>query len=413
MESLDRILDDFTHPATGSLHGAAFIAVDNHGQIIYKRAAGRAGSTPDDATPLKLGSLYWIASMTKLVTAVATVQLVERGILALDEDVRDKVQELRDVQVLRGMKRDSSGAPQPEFQAVRGKLTLRNMLSHAAGFGYDSSSPLLQEWSKSQGRTAHTFSGSMDGFRHPLIYQPGMSWEYGAGLEWAGQLIEQATGSTLEEYMQANIWSKLGATSTTFHPELRSDTLPPRMQMGERVSVGQGNKSVKPGRIILGYPLKDDIGGIGLFSTPMDFIKLLSALLQRGGPLLSSEGVDLLFAAQLSDESRVAMPHALGNQMRRVLGITSVEDAEKADHCLGGAVVLKDIPGRRRRGTVSWGGLPNLHWWVDRETGIAAALFTQLMPPADAAVTDLLIELEKALYKTLGRTKQSNGGARL
>jgi CubicO group peptidase (beta-lactamase class C family) len=78
--------------------------------------------------------------MTKLVTAVATVQLVERGILTLDEDVRDKVQELRDVQVLRGMKRgtclpcpyhlplmslDPLGAPQPEFQAVRGKLTLR------------------------------------------------------------------------------------------------------------------------------------------------------------------------------------------------------------------------------------------------------------------------------------------------
>ncbi|KAL3442326.1 beta-lactamase/transpeptidase-like protein [Aspergillus insuetus] len=406
MENLDRIIDDFTHPTTGSLHGAAFIAVDNHGQIIYQRAAGRAGSAPDDATPLKLDSLYWIASLTKLVTAVATVQLVERGLLTLDEEVRDKVQELRDAQVL-------CRSAQPEFQAVRGKLTLRNMLSHAAGFGYDSSSPLLQEWSTSQGRMAHTFSGSMDGYRHPLIYQPGMSWEYGAGVEWAGQLIEQVTGSTLEEYMQANIWSRLGATSTTFHPELRPDTLPPQMQMGERVSVGQGNESIKRGKVILGYPLKDDIGGIGLFSTPMDFIKLLSALVQGGGPLLNKEGVDLLFAPQLNDESRMAMPKALGKQMRRVLGIHSGDDAGHADHSLGGPITLKDIPGRRRRGTVSWGGLPNLHWWVDREAGVAAALFTQLMPPADAVVTDLLIELEKVLYGVVGRARKSAGETKL
>jgi CubicO group peptidase (beta-lactamase class C family) len=174
--------------------------------------------------------------------------------------------------------------------------------------------------------------------------------------------IESVTGSTLEDYMQANIWSKLGATSTTFHPERHTDTLPPQMQMGERVSVGQGNESIKPGKVILGYPLKDDIGGIGLFSTPMDFIKLLSALVQGGGSLLNQESVDLLFAPQLSDESRMAMPKALGKQMRRVLGIHSMNDVEQADHSLGGPVTLKDIPGRRRRGTVSWGGLPNLHW---------------------------------------------------
>jgi CubicO group peptidase (beta-lactamase class C family) len=162
--------------------------------------------------------------------------------------------------------------------------------------------------------------------------------------------------------MQANIWSKLGATSTTFHPELHPDTLPPQMQMGERVSVRQGNESIKPGKVILGYPLKDDLGGIGLFSTPMDFIKLLSALLQAGGSLLSKGGVDLLFAPQLGDESRAAMPKALGKQMSRVLGISSPDDCQQADHCLGGAVTLKDIPGRRRRGTASWSGLPNLHW---------------------------------------------------
>jgi hypothetical protein len=134
------------------------------------------------------------------------------------------------------------------------------------------------------------------------------------------------------------------------------------MGMGYRVSVGQGTKSVKPCPIILGQPLQDDLGGIGLWSTPMDFTKLLAALLKRGQPLLTGAGVDILFKPQLSGGSRAAMPKPLGSQMRRVLGIKGVDDIEQADHCLAGTITSKDIPDRRRSGTVNWSGLPNLHW---------------------------------------------------
>ena len=162
--------------------------------------------------------------------------------------------------------------------------------------------------------------------------------------------------------MQKNIWSKLGATSTTFHPELSPETLPRKLEMAYRASVGEGTNSVKPGPIILGQPLKDDLGGIGLWSTPSDFAKLLTALLQSGQPLLTKTSVDVLFRPQLSDASRTAMPRPLGSQMRRVLGINSVDDIDQADHCMAGTITLKDIPARRPRGTVNWSGLPNLHW---------------------------------------------------
>ncbi|RJE21687.1 Beta-lactamase [Aspergillus sclerotialis] len=288
------------------------------------------------------------------------------------------------------------------------------MLCHTAGFVYDTSSPLLHEWSKYHGRKAHTFCGSIAGYELPLLFQPGTAWAYGAGLDWAGKLIEHVTGSTLGDYMQDNIWSKLGATSTTFHPEKRPDSLPPLLAMGNRKSVGQGVKSVSQGDIILESPVQDDLGGIGLYSTPTDFMKLLTALLQGGGPLLSNASVDLLFSPQLSEITRTAMPKLLGKQMRRLLGIKDVNDVDQADHCLGGTVTLKDIPGRRTRETVNWSGLPNLHWWVDRKTGVAAALFTQLLPLGDAAVTDLTIELEKALYRNIRLQRgHLNGNARL
>ncbi|KAK5790253.1 hypothetical protein VI817_007540 [Penicillium citrinum] len=355
------------------------------GNTIYERTSGKASFDSTNPNPPQLSSLCWVASMSKLFTAVSIMQLVERNLLSLEDDARDYVPELRGIQILRGMKIPS------------------------AGFVYDSSSPLLQEWSRFHGRTAHTFCGSMEGYTHPLIFEPATSWAYGAGLDWAGRVVECITDSTLENYMQEHIWAKLGATSSTFHPELHRGTLPEPLEMGHRVSVGQGSRSVKPGPITLVQPARDCLGGIGIFSTAADFIKLLAALLKDGGPLLSKDSTDILFQPQLSDASRCAMPRPLGSQMRRILGIKDVHDIHQADHSLAGTVSMKDIPGRRKAGTVNWSGLPNLHWWIDRKTGVAAALFTQLMPPGDAAVTSLLIELEEATYKYLVKDPATKG----
>lgn len=162
--------------------------------------------------------------------------------------------------------------------------------------------------------------------------------------------------------MQENIWSKLGATSTTFRPEIHRNTLPASFEMAYRVSTGQGAKSVKPGSVTLKQPAEDALGGIGLFSTAADYMKLLTALLKDGSPLFSRGSLDIFLKPHLSDASREAMPKPLGVQMRRVLGVKNLEDTRQADHCLGGTVTLRDIPGRRKAGTISWSGLPNMHW---------------------------------------------------
>jgi hypothetical protein len=150
--------------------------------------------------------------------------------------------------------------------------------------------------------------------------------------------------------------------STTFHPEWYREKLPAQLEMGHRVKNSNGTNSVKLGHIMMQYPLQDDIGGIGLFSTPQDFSKLLAALIRGGDPILSRHSVDILFQPQLNDESRTAMPKFLGVQMRRVLGIDLAVNNGQVDHCLAGTMTLRDIPFRRRRGTVNWSGLPNLHW---------------------------------------------------
>lgn len=260
--------------------------------------------------------------------------------------------------------------------------------------------------------------------------------------------IERTTNSTLEEYMQTHIWSKLGAQSTTFHPE-RATHLPPLVPMKHRT--GNTTTPTEKRPLVLVQPAQHALGGVGLFSTPTDFSKLLVSLLQsststRQGPttitatktapeLLTKPGIDLLFRPQLDASCRAAMPRPLGAQMRRVLNIQDINDTTQADHALGGTVTLRDIPGRRRRGSMNWSGLPNLHWvclspqplisantlnpnpnpnsrqWIDPASGIAAALFTQIMPPVDASVTDLLLELERALYRAVAVGAEAEAGA--
>ena len=116
------------------------------GNVIYERAAGKADFKASDAKPLRIDSLHWIASMTKVVTAVAVMQLVERGVISLDDDIREKVPELRNIQILEDMEYgmltqsriyfctltvslgciDSSlKSAQPKFVPVQGRITIR------------------------------------------------------------------------------------------------------------------------------------------------------------------------------------------------------------------------------------------------------------------------------------------------
>ncbi|OQD81047.1 hypothetical protein PENANT_c030G08395 [Penicillium antarcticum] len=99
MEELDQILERFTDPSTGSLHGAVFIAIDRSGKTIYNGSAGKATFDTQNTSVVNQHSLCWIASMTKLATAVAVMQLVERGTVSLDDDAREIVPELRDIEV--------------------------------------------------------------------------------------------------------------------------------------------------------------------------------------------------------------------------------------------------------------------------------------------------------------------------
>ncbi len=154
------------------------------------------------------------------------------------------------------------------------------------------------------------------------------------------------------------------------------------------------------------WPLeaRDGIGGAGLYGTANDYIKLLSCLLQGGSPLLSQESVSELCRPQLGTASNEAFRAFIlmggGHRLFRRSGDEATKnEMMPIGHALVGQVNLQDVEGRRRKGSVAWGGLPNLGWLIDREGGVAATVFTQVIPPGDPICREMLVELEGALYR--------------
>lgn len=251
------------------------------------------------------------------------------------------------------------------------------------------------------------FSGTIEGQYHPLVFQPGTSWKYGPGLDWAGQVIEKLTGMNFDDYQQKNIWRPLGAENTTFYPAKRGLIEGDLQELAFRTD-GEGPRQLRAGASPWKFDCRDALGGAGLFSTANDYIKLLGALLAGGGPLLSESSVDELLSPQLGIESMAALREFVigegpdeGKSWLYTQSSEEWRDVMEVQHCLCGLRNSKDVEGRRKKNTVNWDGLPNLVWFIDRESGVAATLFTQIMPVGDPSLRQIVLDLEAALYKVI------------
>lgn len=394
-EKLDAILDSYVVTSNDAevrdrLLAASFVVVSEK-KVIYSKAVGHL-DFPPSSEPYTTSSISWLASMTKLLTATCLLQLVEQGVVGLDEDLRPKVPQLADMQILRGF--DSTDKPVLEDNIS--PITLRHLLSHTVGLGYDIADPDLNKWSSSIGRTANNLQWSLAGFTTPLKFTPGEGWYYGSAYDWAGHLLTILTGKKLSEYMREHIFTPLGMEATTFWPK-EVDGAGKRMLAFAVQATGEGEDGLlKPGKSFVPEEHEMESGGAGLFSTPDDYAAFLRAILSNR--LLKPETADLLFAPQLND-----------TQQRMLMAIASLaHDAftpefpkgAELNHGLGGVLNVEDIAGKRRGGSLMWSGMSNGRWWIDRETGIAAAMLTCVLPHGHAVVTSLWDRLERAVYES-------------
>jgi CubicO group peptidase (beta-lactamase class C family) len=356
--------------------GYAYI-IARHGQIVHR---GAAGSRAIGGAAMSDDTLFRIASMTKPVTAVAVLRLVEQGKLSLDDPVADYLPEIGAMQV-----RQTDGSTRPPARPVK----VRDLLTHLSGIGYrfDEASALGREYigaapfQKAESlRQAVEVIGQLD-----LFFDPGSRFLYSYGLDVAGRLVEVVSGERFDAFLRAEIFDPLAMHDTGFF--VPADKQARLAQVYGRAE--NGDLSPRPGDVF-GNPLNPATwpsGGAGLISTPRDYIRF-AMMLGNGGSL---EGVQVLSPASLNLMTADHMPRAL----REKVAGTPLEAMG-----LGLGVAVTRAPQRggtlSGRGDFGWGGYYDTQFFVSPEYGIAAVIMTQYEKRPDEPDRDTL-----QMFKTL------------
>ena len=384
-----RKLDVLLKSATESGDVPGVVAMATTAQAtIYQGAFGtrRLGA----ARPMAIDTVDWIASMTKPLTSVAAMQLVEQGRLQLDAPAERWAPELADAQVLEGF----TAKGEPLLRPPRRPITLRHLLTHTAGYGYGMWSPLLARYMELTGIPA-TASCENAALRLPLLFDPGERWNYGINIEWVGKVIEGASGRTLGEYLKENLFVPLGMNSTGFRitPAMRKRL----SRLHERDAQGV----LSAGDFEVPQQPEFEMGGGGLYSTAPDYLAFVRMILNRGvgngNRVLESATVELMSSNQMGDlrvAPMVTTNPARSNDVEFFPGVPK-------SWGLGFMINLEDAPTGRSAGSLAWAGLSNCYFWIDPAANVGGVCLMQILPFADSKALSLYLDFECAVYQAL------------
>jgi CubicO group peptidase (beta-lactamase class C family) len=380
----DRLLKDAV--ARGDVPGVVAMATDAGG-TTYESAFGRQVlGQPADMT---LDTVMWIASMTKAVTGAAAMQLVERGRLALDAPARSVIPYLGEVGVLDGF----DGGGKPRTRKPKRDITLRHLLTHTAGFGYDTWNTEIARYLQAMD-VPPVGSCRNKALTTPLLFDPGEGWQYGISIDWAGKMVEAVSGQTLGRYMHDNLFGPLGMTSTAFRI---TDDMRRRLAKVHRRG-GDGALTADLEREVPQDP-EFEMGGGGLYSTAGDYLRFVRMMLNQGR---SDKGEAVLQPATVAEMSRNSMGDLKVSLLKSTLPAMS-NDAEffpGIDKQWGLSFMINnaEAPTGRSAGGLSWAGLANTYYWIDPAKGVGGVFMTQILPFADAKALPLFHAFESAVY---------------
>jgi methyl acetate hydrolase len=355
----------------------AIIADRDH--VIYRGAFGIRDA--DRSSTMSADAIFPIASMTKPITSVAIMMLREQGLLELDDPIGRYLPDLVGREVLVTFNEtDASYTTRP---ATR-EITVRDLLTHTAGFGYDFSNETLRVLCSGGERSPRDL---------PLLHDPGSQWTYGMSTSLLGEAIARITGEPLDVFFETRIFRPLGMSDTGF--DLKPEDRGRLVSLFRRVNgalVGEHTpESYEP----------QVFGDYGLLATADDYIRFLQLLLNMGQfdttRLLTNQSVNELTMNQIGSLKVQHQPGAIPD-MSNPFPLGAGEDT----FSLG--FQLKEGQGDNTRapGSYSWAGLCNTHFWADPQHGIAAVVLMQVLPFYDDLCIRLLMDFEHHIYRNLG-----------
>ena len=370
-ESLDRFHEE---TIKSSLPIAAYAVISKNHGMVYENY--------HNADSLML---FGIRSLTKPITTVALLTLVDRGEVSLDDPVEKYLEAFHSLEVLHTFNpTDSSYTTRPR----KNELTIRSLLNHTSGITYglcDSIANAL--FVKSGG------SGGIQSWNKlPLMFDPTSKWHYGMGLRYVGQVIEQVSGMSLEAYCKELIFDPLEMEDTRWN---LSDE-----QLSRLSKAFEGDPENWSKTRWQGAYRQWERGDGGIFSTLPDYTRFTQMLLNegeyKGRRIISKKMIGEMTRNQIGDlrvRKMLSVMPALSSDFPRGAGVDG----------FGLGVVIKnaDQPNRRSMGSYGWHGLLNTTFWVDPKNEIAVVFYTQVLPFYRYDIIDVQEAFEELIYYIL------------
>jgi len=356
----------------------------DRGGVFYSGAAGlrRLGAP----APMTEDTVFALFSCAKPITASAALRLAETGALDLDRPARAYLPALGEIGVFDGF--DADGALR--LRRPRREITARMLMLHTAGFGYDFANANIKRL-LDEGRLTPHRSATHAGFNQPLVNEPGTRWEYGLSVDWLGQVIEAVAGARLDAILSELVLGPLGMKETSHRP---TPAMRARLaSMHQREADGSLTAlDMEPRETLEVTP-----GGSGLYGTIGDYMRFLGAWLNEGGGVLKPETV--AWAARDGLDGLKVAP--LPTTAPRISGDLDFFPGLSKSWAYSFLVNDEEAPTGRAAGSLAWGGLGNLYFWIDRRNGVAGLWATQLFPFMDPASLGGALAFETALYDGL------------
>ena len=358
--------------------GVVAAAADRR-RLIYQGAFG----TADLATnrPMTLDALFRIASMTKPVTSTAAMQLVERGLLSLDDPAEKYLPQLAKAFVFETF---DPASGEYKLRPSARPVTIRHLFTHTSGLAYNFTSPIVRDFTPRAGENYPV---------GPLLFDPGERWHYGTSTDWLGRVVEAVSGRPLEAIFAKIFLSRWEWPNTFYHV--------PQQKTGRVVTV---NRRLPDGTIIVdGFQPPIDgftpTGGGGLSSTAADYIRFTQTLLNGGElggqKILRPDTVAMMAKNQIGALGVAALKTAMPERSNDFSFVADGRDKWG----LGFLLTTDPVAGKRSSGSLSWGGIFNTYFWVDQARGVSGVILMQFLPFADGKALAVYDAFERGVYR--------------
>jgi methyl acetate hydrolase len=368
--------------ARGDTPGVVALVVDRD-RVLFEGAAGKLDVGRD--VPMPVNGIFNIASMTKPVTSVAIMMLVEQGKLQLDDPVSKYLAGFDNLQVITTF---NSADGTVETRPARRAMTVRHLLTHTSGIGYAFCNPIVQRLQQGTQKSE---------WELPLLSDPGDKWNYSASTRVLGLIVEKITGATLEAWYQERIFKPLGMVDTSY--AVSSDK---QSRVSMTYSRATGTLKEQPRASIPSTPAAPFRGDGGLYSTVRDYGLFMRMLLNGGqlgtARLLTEQSVRTMGENQIGSIFVEQQP-AADPQRTRPFPLGAGHDK----FGLGFQIASKNDSYAKFRspGSMSWAGIFNTEFWIDPVRHIGGVQMMQVLPFYDDGAIRTLRDFEELVYQGL------------